>query len=136
MADVIHVERDLEGVQEAIVALFEESFQRSSIKDAMTHADADTRERMLAELTERQLSPGYYTRASYLLDLGSAIESGVPYSAMELTRDDVRGLAAVARARNAFYQEHPSCSACGERQDNRFAPACRKCGAKFGRGDN
>ena len=136
MASVIQVERDMEGLQEAIRALFEESFQLSAIGVAVRSADKETRQRALADMDQRKLSPGYYTRATYLLDLGSALEAGVSYGADQLTRSDVLGLQALNRAKNEFYNDHPACSACGVRKDNRFASQCKGCHAQFGRGDN
>jgi hypothetical protein len=130
----IQVERDAEGIEKALVDLFEESFQRSAIAESMSQADAETREHMLESESVRRLSPGYYDRASYLLDLGASLEAGVTYSAAELTRSDVIGLAALKRAKGCFEREHPQCGACGARQDTRFAPACKGCGAEFQRG--
>ena len=132
----IQVERDTEGLHEALVALFEEAFQRSAIDEAVRLADAETRRRMLDDLDIRKLSPGYYIRASYILDLGRSLEAGVHYSAATLTRDDVQGLFALARARAKFEREHPSCGGCGARQDNRFASKCKGCGVDFLRGGN
>ncbi len=135
MVSVIQVERDQEGVQQALRAVFEESFQRNAISESMRSADAETREAMLADLDLRALSPGYYARASYLLDLANAIQAGIHYSASQLTRDDVRGLLAVSRAKAEFEHDHPACSACGRRQDGRFAMKCPGCGAEFNRGN-
>lgn len=129
---MIRVERDIDGVRTALIALFEESFQRAAIDDAVRTADKETREQMLEEMPERELSPGYYAQAHYLLDLANAIEAGVSYGAGSLTRTDVLGLMAVSRARAEFESNHPKCNNCGARQDSKFAPACKKCHTKFG----
>lgn len=134
MVNMIQVERDHEGLHTALVGLFEEAFQKSAIEEASRMADKEQRRRMLDELPARELSPGYYTRATYILDLGRALETGVSYSADLLTREDVRGLQMLARAKAEFEREHPACGACGARQDNRFSLQCRGCGAKFHRG--
>jgi hypothetical protein len=131
----IIVERDTEGLKEAIVALFEEDFQLRCINEAKLTADAETRGRALDDMEERKLSPGYYARASYLLDLANSIEAGIQYAAADLPRDDVRGLQVVRQARNIFESNHPACSNCGERQDSRYAPQCRGCHVEFARRD-
>jgi NADH pyrophosphatase NudC (nudix superfamily) len=136
MTSIIQVERDHEGLHTALVGLFEEAFQKSAIEEASRAADKEQRKRMLDEIPARSLSPGYYARATYILDLGRAIETGVTYSAETLAREDVRGLQALARAKAEFEREHPACSGCGTRQDNRFAMKCRGCGVKFTRGGN
>lgn len=92
------------------------------------------RARVLDEAPPRSLSPGYYDRSSYLLDLSSAIEAGAQYSAAMLARCDVVGLDAVKRARAEFEHDHPSCGACGTRQDNHFMRKCKSCQATFNRG--
>lgn len=127
----IPVERDVEGLQLALRELFEESYLREAIAATMSEADEATRERVLDDLPVRSLSPGYYDRAGYLLDLGTAIELGAAYAADALTRSDVRGLQAVKRARNEYEQDHPPCGRCGTRQDNRWATQCRSCNVKF-----
>lgn len=134
MTTMIQVERDTEGLHTALVGLFEEAFQQSAIEEASRAADKEQRQRMLDGIPARQLSPGYYVRAEYILDLGRAIETGITYSAEILTREDVRGLQMLERARNEFEREHPACGGCGVRQDNRFSLRCRGCGVKFMRG--
>jgi hypothetical protein len=130
MPHSIHVVRDAEGLQKALRELFEEAFCREMIDSLMRKADDETRERAYQDLPERTLSPGYYSRAEYLLDLASAIECGAAYSAEVLGRDDVVGLTALKRAKAEFEGDHPACS-CGTRQHNRFARECRSCHAKF-----
>jgi hypothetical protein len=116
----------------ALRELFEEAFCREAISSVMKKADEDTRERALEDMPERTLSPGYYTRAEYLLDLGSAIECGISYGANILGREDIQGLQALRRAKHEFERDHPAC-ACGTRQHNRYILECRSCGAKFGK---
>lgn len=130
MSCSIQTARDAEGLKIALRELFEEAFCREAIGSMMQKADLDTRTRAEEDLPERSLSPGYYRRAEYLLDLASAIESGATYSADVLTRDDVHGLQALRRAKHEFECDHPACS-CGIRQHNRFVTECRSCHAKF-----
>lgn len=136
MSTVIQVERDTEGLHQALVALFEEAFHRNAIDQAARMADREERQRMLDEIAERTLSPGYYARADYILDLGRSLEMGISYTATMLTREDVQGLQALSRAKAEFEREHPACGNCGVRQDNRFMPKCKGCGVVFLRGAN
>lgn len=132
------IERDAEGQQTALRELFEETFFDESMKPLLEKLkdNPEECERVLFDRPERSLSPGYYDRAAYLLDLGLAIEAGAQYGAATLSRDDVTGLEAVKRAKAEFEHDHPSCAACGTRQDNRFMQQCKSCRTKFaGRGD-
>lgn len=126
----VHVERDAEGLQKALRELFEEAFWREALESTLKNAAEETRDRAYEDLPQRTLSPGYYSRAEYLLDLASAIECGAAYSAEVLGRDDVTGLQALQRAKAEFERDHPACS-CGARQHNRWAHECRSCRAKF-----
>ena len=130
MQQSVNVERDPEGLQVALRELFEEAFCREVTDSVMKKADEETRQRALDDMPERTLSPGYYTRAEYILELGSSIEAGVGYSAELLDRADVAGLKALKLAKNEFERDHPACS-CGTRQHNRFILECRSCHAKF-----
>jgi len=130
----VHVERDPEGLQLALRELFEEAFCREAIRSVMEKADEDTQARAMEDIPQRTLSPGYYSRAEYILDLGSAIEAGAGYSAEVLGREDVTGLQALKRAKQEFERDHPACS-CGTRQHNRYILECRSCHAKFARRD-
>lgn len=133
----IAVESDVLGLQTALRELFEEAYLREAMASLLDDACEADRERALEDLPARTLSPGYYDRASYLLDLGAAIDAGVSYAASTLSRSDVRGLQALKRARGEYEQDHPSCGRCGTRQDNRWATQCRSCQCKFasGKGD-
>ncbi|HEY4358277.1 MAG TPA: hypothetical protein VGN16_21200 [Acidobacteriaceae bacterium] len=131
MAQVIQVERDQEGLHEALVGLFEESYQMGAVGSALRHADEDTRERALSSVEPLKLSPGYYTWSHYLLDLGYSIAAGAQYSAEMLTRADVAGLQTLARAKAKFESDHPACSSCGARQDSKLASKCKGCGISF-----
>jgi len=130
VSQTLQVERDPEGLQVALRELFEEAFCREVTDSVMKKADDETRQRALDDIPARTLSPGYYTRAEYLLELGSSIEAGVGFSSEVLARVDVDGLKALKRARYDFERDHPAC-ACGTRQHNRFILECRSCHAKF-----
>ncbi|MFC6645445.1 hypothetical protein ACFQBQ_07570 [Granulicella cerasi] len=123
----IQVERDIEGVRLACLALFEESFQRQAIAQAMRTADRETRERAIESIDGRQMSPGYYGWAAHLLDISTSMELGITFTSHDLTRAEVLGLQAVRSARAEFDHEHPFCPACGVRQDSRLAPSCKAC---------
>jgi ribosomal protein L40E len=133
-APPIRVENDPEGVRIALVELFEESFFLMGEDDL--GGDTESLARLRDNLPPRTLSPGYYDHARYLLELGYSMEAGVQYTADTLSRTDVRGLQALARAHATFNAKHPSCSRCGARQDSDFAPNCRKCGVEFVRRAN
>jgi hypothetical protein len=136
MNGVLQVERDREGLQIAVRELFEESFFEESMQPLLAKiTDEESRAAILMDAPVRSLSPGYYDRCIYLMDLGSAIEAGAQYSADQLRRDDVVGLMAVRAAKAEFEREHPSCPACGTRQDNRFMDKCKSCRTTFRRGD-
>lgn len=134
----VRVDQDAEGLRLAVRELFEESFAQESVRPllALLGDNDSERERVMSTMPERTLSPGYYDRSAYLLELGSAIEAGAQYTATMLARVDVLGLQAVRRAKAQFEYDHPACSACGIRQESRFAAQCRGCRVKFiGRGD-
>lgn len=131
----IRTEKDAEGLQLALRELFEESYLLGETAGIMSKSDEETRARIQDDMPERSISPGYYGRAVYLLDLASAIERGVQYSAGSLTPDDVRGLDALKRAKQEFERDHPQCPACSIRQPNQYMMQCVSCKTKFaGRG--
>jgi hypothetical protein len=131
MQQSLNIEKDTEGLQVALRELFEESYLRDAIGMLIEDADIETADRAYEDLPVRTLSPGYYTRAEYLIDLGSAIDTGAQYSAAMMDRSDIRGLQALKRAKVLFENDHPPCPGCGVRQDNRFATQCRSCSTKF-----
>lgn len=138
MNGTIQVERDAEGLRRAGRELFEESFFEDAMQPVLDRLgdDPEACERLLAERPPRTLSPGYYDRCAYLLDLGAAMETGAAYAAEQLSRHDVVGLQAIRKAKLEFEREHPACGVCGTRQDNRFMVQCKSCRTKFaGRGD-
>lgn len=127
----ISVERDAEGQILALRELFEESYLAEVTGGFAQKLDDETRERMLDDMPQRTLSPGYYSRAAYLLDLASAIERGATYPAGLLARSDVEGLEALKRAKGEFESDHPACGSCGWRQESRWAIQCGRCKTKF-----
>ncbi len=132
----IRVETDREGLKEAILWLFEETLWLGRLDSTLKNADEDAKARAMADMPDREISPGYFVRANYLLDLSLQIELGMQFTAASLTQAEVIGLAAVRAAKAEFEYEHPACPACGERQDNRSMKQCFKCGTKFaGRGN-
>ena len=135
MTLAIHVERDADGLQQAVRTLFEEALVLHRQESTLENASAEQRARLADELPERELSPGYFRRAAYLLELSTTLELGVPVDPASITRADVLGLTAVRSARSSYERDHPACPACGERQDNRWMPECFRCHTKFaGRG--
>jgi hypothetical protein len=130
---VIDVAYDAEGVRMALEALFEEDFVRARIERVAGSATAESRQRMEWQIPKRVLSPGYYRWAEHIFRLDAERRAGVGFTAGELAGVEVAGLVALDRARGAFENAHPACSACGLRQENRFGRECPSCGAKFRR---
>ena len=86
MIQVIHVERDTVGIQQAVLGLFEEAFQRGAIDSTSLMADVESRARALDDLEARKLSPGYYVRAQYLLGIMYSNGQGVMKDAAEAAK--------------------------------------------------
>ena len=138
VSQLIHVERDTEGLHQALVCLFEEALILHRSQGARERAadDPETLARLDADIPPREISPGYFRRAAYLLDLSTALELGIPTEPTEILHTDVLGLTAVKGARAAYEREHPACPSCGERQDNPWMKQCFHCQTKFaGRGN-
>ncbi len=132
---MIDVVRDSEGVRKAIEELLEEDLARSRLEAQLgsgRRVDPRTKERMLAQVPRRTLSPGYYRWAERMLALEAERKAGVPMDP-RMPAYEAEGLLAAERARNAFNSEHPACGGCGTRQPNRFGVECAHCGAKFAR---
>jgi hypothetical protein len=127
----IDVWKDTEGVRMALEEIFEEDFARGRIHREMAQADEETAARMESRLPKRALAWGYYRYAEHLLRIDAQRRAGIAYSLADLAAVEAEGLVALDRARGAFESRHPSCSACGVRQQNRFTPECHACGAKF-----
>jgi len=125
------VERDIEGLQMALREIFEESYIAGANGSVYAAADREAIGRAEEDTPARSLSPGYYSRAAYLLDLASAIEAGASFPPSFLTRVEVQGLEAVRRAKAVFESDHPSCPGCGRRLDNRHMVQCPYCKTKF-----
>jgi len=138
MQAAIQVERDAAGIGTAVRELFEESFFEEAVRTSLEKVGDDElrREEILNDAPRRTLSPGYYDRAGYALDLGAAIEAGAQYPATMLMRSDVIGLQAVRRAKAEFERDHPGCPRCGVRQDNRFLQTCKKCAFRLAGGND
>lgn len=134
MSNVIQVERDGEGLQMALLWLLEEALVRGRIAKAVAASSDHEVERLEAEIPDRELSPGYFKRAGYLLDLSTQLELGIPIDPASITPSDVVGIRAVRSARAEFEREHPGCPRCGERQDNNVMRVCWACNYKL-RGD-
>jgi hypothetical protein len=75
------------------------------------------------------LCAGYYRWGNYLIWLEGRLQVGAVVR--EMTALEAGGLYALAQARHKFEREHPPCSSCGERQDNRAALMCWSCGQEF-----
>lgn len=125
------VERDAEGLQLAIRTLFEESLRQHKLAVILEKCSAAERARLEDDEPIREISPGYYKRAVYLLVLANTLELGIPFPPDCFTMSDVEGIQAVRLAKAAFEREHPACPRCGERQDNPHMPKCPDCGQKL-----
>jgi hypothetical protein len=130
---MIDVVRDTEGLSMAFAEIFEQDFDRARISRSAESATEATRERLLASVAPLTLSPGYHRFAAYLMDLESQHKIGIVFDARSMTSYEAAGLLCLSQARATFEYKHPPCSACGARQDTRFAPECNSCGAKFRR---
>lgn len=124
--------RDREGLKQALLHLMEESLTFRRIESTLDSASDATRERLLGQMPERQLTPAYYLLGDYLIWLAAGLEA-VGASLPDATAFEANGLAILAAARNEFEREHPPCWQCGERQDSRDALQCCECGAEFKR---
>ena len=131
MGAVIQVERDGEGLQMALLWLLEEALVRGRIAKAIAAASDHEVARLEAEIPDRELSPGYFKRAGYLLDLSTQLELGIPMDPASFTASDIIGIRAVRSARAEFEREHPGCPRCGERQDNNVMRVCWACNTKL-----
>src|ERR1035437_107105 len=127
----MNVWNDAEGVRMALEEIFESDFARSRIRDE--GANAETLARMELQIPPRTLAWGYYSAGEHLLHLESLQQAVVVFPARDLTGFEAEGLLALRRARAGFENRHPSCSACGARQQNRFGQQCHACGSKFQR---
>ena len=131
MEHVIRVERDGEGLQMALLWLLEEALVRGRIAKAVASASDYEVTRLEAEIPDREISPGYFTRAGYLLGLSTDLELGIPIDPASISPSDVIGIRAVRAARAEFDREHPGCPRCGERQDNNVMRVCWACNYKL-----
>jgi hypothetical protein len=130
------IERDADGLEQAVRTLFEESFIQHRLAPQLERMNDAEAEHVLADLPIREITPGYYQRAAYLVDLTNTLTLGIPFPPECFTQSDVAGIAAVRRARAEFEREHPGCPACGERQDHAHTPKCFSCGQKLRRASN
>jgi ribosomal protein S27AE len=125
------VERDAEGMKFAVRTLFEENLRQHKLAQILDRCSAAERARIEADEPIREISPGYYKRAAYLLQLANTLELGIPFPPDCFTMHDVAGIQAVRLAKAEFEREHPACPRCGERQDNPHMPKCPDCGQKL-----
>jgi hypothetical protein len=130
---LIDVVRDTEGLRMAFAEIFEQDFDRARISRSAESASDVTRERLLGTVSPLTLSPGYHQFAYHLMFLESQHKAGVALNTATMAAYEAAGLLCLSQARAVFEGKHPPCSACGARQDNRFAPECHACGAKFTR---
>ncbi len=127
----VSIERDADGLQLAVRTLFEESLRRHRLDELTDRISAKEAERIRADEPLREISPGYYTRAGYLLELANTLELGISFPPDCFTQADIAGMVAVKRARLEFEREHPPCPRCGERQDNPHQTKCHACSQKL-----
>ena len=125
------IERDAAGLRQAIRVLFEESLAQHRLADIFAKCSEEERERILADQPLREISPGYYERASYLIVVAHDLTLGIPMEPGCYTQWDLLGIRAVREARAAFEREHPACGRCGERQDHQHTAKCFSCGQKL-----
>jgi hypothetical protein len=129
----IDVWRDPEGVRMALEEMFEQDYARAQTRREAAGANEETKARMEARLPARTMAWGYYRFADHLFHLDAQRRAGLACHTRDLAAFEAEGLLALDRARTAFEGRHPACSACGQRQLNRFGVECPGCGAKFQR---
>lgn len=123
--------RDPKGLALALAELLEEGFVRARV--ICDHADEYTQRRIESAIPQRTLSPGYYHMAEHFLWLSRRMKLRALSSA--LLAFEMEGLAMVETAEAEFASKHPTCSACGARQDTRWNTECHACHVKFRRGE-
>jgi hypothetical protein len=125
---MITVSRDYEGLQQAAYELMRVAIEGD--RSEKIRGDEANVERMIEDAAPAlTLSDGFYDRARYLLDLEEEMEV-VKIEERELLQSDVKGVAAVKRARAQFLQDHPGCGRCGQR-NYKHKPKCSGCGEKL-----
>jgi hypothetical protein len=131
----IRVARDAEGLRIAARELFEEQFFANEDQRTLETAEkAANREAVLRSLPERRtLSPGYYIRARYLLDLELLFTIGIRFELSDLQPEEITGIRAVRSAQEEFERAHPACNKCGTRQKTAWGQKCDGCGVELQR---
>lgn len=129
---IINTSSDFTGLRIAARELFEEELFADDDERMLKRAEvAANAQAILAGLTPRRtLSPGYYDRALYLLDLDALFELGIRFDLSQLEKDELRGLKAVRLAKTDFENAHPRCRSCG-RMQKKFGVKCEKCGTEM-----
>jgi hypothetical protein len=134
VAGVILVSHDYERLRLAARELFDEQFHEQENERAREAeriaGNAPAAKARRHAKGERTLSPGYYDRVGYLLDLDAIVSGGFQLSLDQVDASEVQGLMAVREARAEWQAQHPSCGRCGRRNE-RFAMKCRDCGVEF-----
>lgn len=124
----IDVTRDSVGLKQALGELLEESYAFSRVRRTLDRSSDESRERQIARLPGRSLSPGYYKLAEYIFWLEERIKAGIRFDRLDAF--EMEGLTMLLRARGDFEYNHPTC-ACGAHQDSRFELQCHACGIEF-----
>jgi hypothetical protein len=132
VARLFDVMRDQEGIRLACIELLEESFIRSLVSSSYATGTAESQARMESAVPPREMSPGYYRCADYMMWL----EERCTVARLNLLAFESDGLVQFKGARSEFGFRHPSCGGCGTRQEQHFFASCRGCGMKFQRSDS
>ena len=129
---MIAVSRDYVGIREAALELFTEAMAGGrSERTLRAELPSEDRDRILeASSHGRSLSPGYYSRVSYLLSLQQEMELGVGIPASEMLASELDGLAILRDARTEFLRGHPPCFRCGS-PNEKFTSRCASCGEEL-----
>jgi len=124
---MILVATDYVGLRQAALEIFEEIFTAEDRERTLAAAESAANRDEIIEraIPQRTLSPGYYERVIYLLDLEEMTQV-VQVGLREVDESEIRGITVVRQAREETLQKYPPCPHCGKR-NSKFMPRCRAC---------
>jgi hypothetical protein len=125
---MILVSRDYEGLEIAAYELLEEAFEEEISARQSRALEGSISEDEVRESfkSKKTLSPGYYTRIHYLLELENMIELGIQFTPDTMLAHDLRGLEVLKKAQAKFDREYLPCPNCGKRM-KKFSTWCWNC---------
>lgn len=123
----MRIEQDYEGLRIAAAELLEAQLTDERFDAVARFLDEETPSEQWRKLertyaTRLTLALAYYQRAIYLFEL-----RGLDLPAHRLRPEQVRGMAAMERARDEHEQKHPPCPHCGKPLEHAAAFVCWSC---------